>query len=255
MNPLFSDVEIHSELRYVEMHTTGEPTRIIYYGYPDLRGTLLEQRAEAKRNHDHIRRRLLFEPRGHYDMYGAVLRPNTELTESGEADLGVLFMTNDGYSTMCGHATIALGRFLLDLSEEQSAIFSRRSRIERDSVNKTAHLKIHAPCGLLHVTVPRKDSGTRSDPSRPVSLISVPSFATGIDVQVPIPGPLRWAELGDAPAVRVDFAYGGAFYCFIQAPELGFPRVLDDPDIAKMNFATKQLKAAINGDNDLRHLF
>jgi len=98
-------------IRCIEMHTTGEPTRIVYAGYPALSGTLLEQRALASEKYDHLRRRLILEPRGHRDMYGAVLRQSTELVDAGLADIGVIFMTNDGYSNMCGHATIALGRF------------------------------------------------------------------------------------------------------------------------------------------------
>jgi trans-L-3-hydroxyproline dehydratase len=94
----------------VEMHTTGEPTRIIINGYPALSGTLLQQRAEALAKHDHIRKRLMLEPAGHSDMYGAILCRRTELTDNGGAHIGVLFTHNDGYSTMCGHATIALGR-------------------------------------------------------------------------------------------------------------------------------------------------
>src|ERR1051326_2946907 len=88
----------------VEMHSTGEPTRIVVKGYPSLDGTLLQQRAQAKVQHDHVRKRLMLEPRGHADMYGAILRPETELTASGYAHIGVLFMHNEGYSTMCGHA-------------------------------------------------------------------------------------------------------------------------------------------------------
>ena len=255
MDAIFDDSSFQAQIRTVEMHTTGEPTRIVYEGYPELRGTLLEQRAQAKKDHDHIRRRLMYEPRGHYDMYGAVLRPHTELTESGDAHIGVLFMTNDGYSTMCGHATIALGRFLIDMSEQLSAMFPHRTRIRRDSNKKTALLKLHAPCGLLEVTVPTNNLGTKSDPTRPVSFKSVPSFATGFNVNIPISDAFSWPELGRRSSVTVDFSYGGAFYCMIQAKELGFPDGLKQPDITAMDLASKQLKAAINGNPELRHLF
>ena len=251
----FPESDFQSQIRTVEMHTTGEPTRIIYEGYPDLRGTLLEQRAQAKTGYDHIRRRLMYEPRGHYDMYGAVLRPFTELTESGKAQMGVLFMTNGGYSTMCGHATIALGRFLLDASEQGSTIFSKKTKLEHDPTIKTSLLYLHAPCGLLEVTVPTNAAGTASDPSRPVSFITVPSFATGINIQIPIPDAFRWPQLHDDQRVTADFSYGGAFYCMIEAAELGFPEGLASPNIPAMNFATRQLKAAINNDPELRHLF
>ncbi|KPI41900.1 Trans-L-3-hydroxyproline dehydratase [Cyphellophora attinorum] len=231
----------------MDMHTTGEPTRIVYAGYPELRGTLTEQRAQALAEHDHIRRRLMWEPRGHFDMYGAILRPDTELTASGQAHIGVLFTTNEGYSTMCGHATIALGRFLVDCKDE--SVFSRQAQLQHDTSSNTAILKLHAPCGLLEVTVPTRptsDGGFQSDPSRPVSFISVPSFATGISVNVPIPVEYQWLELFDRDYVTVDFAYGGAFYCFVTARELGFSSApLTELDISRLDVATRNLKAAI----------
>ena len=93
------------------MHTGGEPLRIVTGGYPPIPpGTILEKRAYVRDNLDHLRKLLMFEPRGHYDMYGALL---VEPDLPG-ADLAVLFMHNEGYSTMCGHAIIALGRYAVD---------------------------------------------------------------------------------------------------------------------------------------------
>jgi len=241
-------------IQTIDMHTTGEPTRIVVGGCPDLSShTLLEQRAEAQRDHDNIRKRLILEPRGHFDMYGAILRPETELTRMNEAHMGVLFLTNDGYSTMCGHATIALGRFLFDTHDRE--LFPARETIKYDSIANTAILKLHVPCGLLEVTVPTLQDGSRSDPERPVSFLSVPSFATGIQVKVAIPKDHRWPELGGRDHVITDFSYGGAFFCIIPAVELGFPAGLSDIDFDAMNRATKLLKATINANPDLRHLF
>lgn len=214
----------------VETHTTGEPTRIVISGYPALtpNTTLLAQRAEAQARHDHIRRRLLLEPRGHADMYGALLRPDTELVRDngqpgqgpGPAHMGVLFMHNEGYSTMCGHATLALGRVLIDTHDR--TIFPRRADVPWDRARAEATLVLHAPCGLVRVTVPVSADGRRSDPTRPVSFLSVPSFATGRDVVVAVPPALRWPELEERTEVRVAFAYGGAFTCLVSAEELGF---------------------------------
>jgi proline racemase len=97
------------KLTVVDMHTGGEPLRIVIGGYPPIpAGTILEKRAWVRDNLDHLRKILIFEPRGHYDMYGALMvEPNLP-----GADLAVLFMHNEGYSTMCGHATIALLRRL-----------------------------------------------------------------------------------------------------------------------------------------------
>ena len=92
-----------------DMHTGGEPVRIVTGGWPPVEGeTILAKRAFARAHHDHLRRILMFEPRGHDDMYGALLvKPSL-----AGADLAVLFMHNEGWSTMCGHATIAAAHVL-----------------------------------------------------------------------------------------------------------------------------------------------
>jgi len=91
--------------RTIDAHAAGEPLRLIVEGYPTPAGrTMSEKRSWAKRYADSIRKALMLEPRGHADMYGAVL---TEPVTAG-ADAGVLFMHNEGYSTMCGHGIIAV---------------------------------------------------------------------------------------------------------------------------------------------------
>lgn len=230
----------------IDMHTTGEPTRIIISGYPSLSGTLLEQRAEAQSQHDHIRKRLMLEPAGHADMYGAILRPDTELTRSGEAHIGVLFTHNEGYSTMCGHATIALGRLLVDTHD--SKVFARRHELKGERQSKTVTVNLHAPCGLVRITVPTNADFTRSDPSRAVSFVCVPSFATGKEVKIEIPQKDRWPELESRDSVNVGFCYGGAFTCLVTTQELGFQRTgLQHPvPHEALDEATRKLKAVVN---------
>src|SRR6266508_3841646 len=103
------------QLKTIDAHAAGEPLRLIVDGFPSPRGkTMLEKREWLRRHADHLRRALMLEPRGHADMYGAIL---TEAVSPG-SHAGVLFMHNEGYSTMCGHgiiavATIALERNLL----------------------------------------------------------------------------------------------------------------------------------------------
>lgn len=234
----------------VEMHTTGEPTRIVCSGFPKLQGTLLEQRAEARKQHDHLRRRIMLEPRGHEAMYGAVLCQETELTMTGQADIGVLFMHNHGFSTMCGHATIALGRFLVDT--HNSTIFPNRRKLRFDPVTQKTSISLHAPCGVLRISVPTKPDGRTSDASKPVSLLSMPSFATALQVQVEIPQSLRWPKLGSRTSVFADFSYGGTFYLIISAKELGFPNGLKEVSLDVTDVATKKLKEAVMGDERLR---
>lgn len=176
----------------VEMHTGGEPVRIVTAGYPEIRGrTILEKRRFARDHLDAFRRRLMFEPRGHYDMYG-VLPVEPDLPG---ADMAVLFIHNEGYSTMCGHATIALGRFALD-----------RGMIKAGPDGK-ARLNLQCPCGMVEVAVATEGA----DRGR-VSFLSVPAFAYALDRPVAVPG---------HGEVTLDIGYGGAFYAVLPAQRFG----------------------------------
>ena len=98
-------------LRTIDAHAAGEPLRLIIEGFPSPRGrTMLEKREWVKKHADHVRRALMLEPRGHADMYGAIL---TEPVSPG-SHAGVLFMHNEGYSTMCGHGIIAVTTMALE---------------------------------------------------------------------------------------------------------------------------------------------
>ncbi|HEX2891322.1 proline racemase family protein [Vineibacter terrae] len=178
-------------LRTIDMHTGGEPTRIILEGWPPLEApTLLGKRREAREKHDHLRRALMHEPRGHAEMYGALLVP----PDHPEADLAVLFMHNEGYSTMCGHATIALARWAVD-----------SGRVRRTEPETTVRLQ--CPCGLVtaHVAIRGGHAGR-------VRFESVPGFAFALDAIVPTE---TWGP------VTVDIGYGGAFYAFLDAASIG----------------------------------
>ncbi|KAJ7767145.1 proline racemase, partial [Mycena metata] len=231
-------------IKVVDMHTSGEPTRIVVNGYPHLEGnTLLEKRRCAREKHDDIRQRLMREPRGHGEMYGAILVSETELTRTGEADIGVLFCHNEGYSTMCGHATIALGRFLVDTHDLD--VFPRRDTLKYDEATGLTAIRLHAPCGVVHLSV-HSDNG-HSDATRPVSFLGVPSFVTARDLEVDIPPSEQWKRLKDAgrSRVKVDISYGGAFYALVSAAELGFPEGLrsrEHATLSEFDEATRTLK-------------
>src|SRR5262249_24154770 len=158
-------------LSTVEMHTGGEPTRIIVDGWPRFVGkTLLDKRREAKEQVDHLRRSLMPEPRGHDGMYGALLVE----PDHPDADLAVLFMHVKGYSTLCGHATIALARWAVE-----------SGRVKGPTV------RLQCPCGLVIAKVAADGS---------VRFESVPSFAYAFDRVAPT---ATWGP------VTVDLAYGG----------------------------------------------
>ncbi|KIK62925.1 hypothetical protein GYMLUDRAFT_163351 [Collybiopsis luxurians FD-317 M1] len=257
-----------SAIRSIEMHTAGEPTRIIISGYPTLEGaTLLEKRryASERPQIDGVRKRLMLEPRGHAGMYGAILVQETELTLSGEADIGVLFCHNEGYSTMCGHATIALGRFLVDTHDTE--VFPRRQslRLEKDSHETLTVLRLHAPCGTVKVYVPTTPQGT-SDATKPVRFQSVPSFVSSPKpgITVDLSSEIAWPKLlgsrrngNDSLSITVDIAYGGAFYALVSATELGFTTGLrgSDRDLKEIAEAARILRIVLNKNPKARESF
>ncbi len=197
----------------VEMHTGGEPVRIVTGGYPAPRGaTVLDKRRDAKARLDAWRRFLMAEPRGHADMYGALpVEPDLP-----GADLAVLFLHNEGYSTMCGHAVIALGRYAVD----RGLVAAR---------GPEAAMTVQCPCGPVEVRVEVPGEG-RSGRAR---FTSVPAFALarGAVVLTPTFGP-----------VTLDVGYGGAFYAVLPARDLGLD--LEASPLARLVEAAMEVKEA-----------
>jgi trans-L-3-hydroxyproline dehydratase len=175
----------------VEMHTGGEPVRIVTSGFPPIEGaTILDKRRNARDGLDHLRRLLMYEPRGHFDMYGVLpVEP-----DHPDADLAVLFTHNEGYSTMCGHATIAIGRWAVD-----SGLVAAHE--------PTTHLRLQVPAGLVDLEVDVIDGAAGA-----VRFRSVPAFVVEADTEVTV---------GEYGPIRVDVAYGGAFYAFCDAARFG----------------------------------
>ena len=173
------------QIKTIDMHTGGEPLRVIVSGFPKLKGnTVLEYRRDIKENYDYLRTALMFEPRGHADMYGCILLPPND----EEADFGILFMHNEGYSSMCGHAIIAIST----LAVKMNWITVKEGENE---------LKIDAPCGRIFSFVTVLNGEVMG-----VRFHCVPSFAVGLDRIVNVEG------IGN---VVYDLAYGGAFYAYV----------------------------------------
>lgn len=144
---------------------------------------------------------------------------------------------------MCGHATLALGRFLIDTHDLN--VFPRRNEITWDHRSLTASLNLHAPCGLLRVSVPVNQDGSASDPNRPVQFVSVPSFAPGLNIPIKISDPWPQLQGQGTPEVICDFAYGGAFYSIVHAKALGFTEHLQDIDMRELSVAAHGLQLNI----------
>ena len=195
----------------VDYHTGGEPFRIVTGGVPPLEGTTILDRRRFARDHlDRFRRLLVHEPRGHADMYGChVVPPNDD-----GADLGVVFFHNEGYSTACGHGTIALVTWALD--EGRVPMREGESRVVVD-----------VPSGRLETWATVEAGRVRS-----VRFRNVPSFV--------------WASGIEAAGRVVDVAFGGAFYATLE--ERVEPREL--PRLIELGRA---IKAAIETEHDVVH--
>jgi proline racemase len=215
----------------VEMHTGGEPVRLVVKGYPEMPGdTILGKRRHAREHLDHLRRMLIFEPRGHFDMYGVIpVQP-----DHPEADLAVLFIHNEGYSTMCGHAVIALGRWAVD-----SGLVP--------AVEPETTVNIQCPCGLVRAKVAVEQGRAGA-----VRFESVPAFAFTMD---------RSIEVAGGGQVTLDIGYGGAFYAILPAARLGLDvrrssvRDLADAASRVTEAARAQIPLAHPDGSDLAFLY
>ena len=219
-DPLVAPLQ-YAPITTTEMHTGGEPVRIVESGYPPIPGaTILDKRRYARENLDHLRKALMREPRGHFDMYGVI----PVVPDLPEADLAVLFMHNEGYSTMCGHATIALGRYAVDTGLVEAT-------------EPETKVVIQCPCGPV-VTYVQVEKGVTSS-SR---FESVGAFAFEMD---------RRVDLGAAGAVNYDVGYGGAFYAIADATQFGLS--VTESAVGDLVTAANALTAAARRDVALEH--
>jgi trans-L-3-hydroxyproline dehydratase len=175
----------------VDAHIAGEPFRVITGGFPDVPGdTILARRRYAMENLDHLRTALMWEPRGHADMYGCIVTPPI----SPKADIGVLFMHNEGYSTMCGHGIIGIAKVALEVGL-------------LPMTTPVTTIKIDTPAGLVTAQARIADGRVHN-----VAFHNVPSFVLALDEMVDVP---------DLGRVCYDIAFGGAFYAFVEAEDVG----------------------------------
>jgi proline racemase len=200
----------------IDYHTAGEPFRIVTGGVGPIPGaTILEKRRYAQGRLDRVRALLVNEPRGHADMYGCFV---TEPT-STDGDLGVLFFHNAGFSTACGHGTIALATAAL----ETGMIEAREPETE---------LVIDAPSGSLPVTVSVRDGEVQG-----VRFRNVPSFV--------------WGQGLSAAGLDVDVSYGGAFYASVRAADAGLE--VDPRDLPRLIELGREVKRALEAEHEIAH--
>ena len=205
----------------VDYHTAGEPFRIVSGGVGQIPGTtVLDKRAWAIENLDRVRRLLVYEPRGHADMYGCFV---TE-PDDARGDLGVLFFHNAGFSTACGHGTIALATWAIESGVVTAA-------------EPETRMVIDVPSGRLPVVV-------RVEDGRPVSVRfrNVPSFVHSRGLSVPT---------RSAGEIVVDVAFGGAFYASVDARALGL--AVEPGNLGRFVELGREIKDHLNAAAEISH--
>jgi proline racemase len=211
------------EVRTTDYHTAGEPFRIVTAGAPDIPGSTVRQRREYARGSeevDRVRRLLCHEPRGHADMYGCFLVP----PDDDGADLGVLFWHKDGYSTACGHGTIALGVWAVETGRVPAAD------------DGDTDVVVDVPSGRVTARVTRSGGRTQR-----VTFRNVPSYVVARRV------PVRTSR-GE---VLADVSYAGAIYASVAAGSLGLS--VTPECYAELTAIGREVKWALNDTDVAQH--
>ncbi|MEM7326644.1 MAG: proline racemase family protein [Actinomycetota bacterium] len=207
-----------------EYHTAGEPFRIVTDGAPETEGaTVLDRRSWAQEHLDEVRAFLVNEPRGHADMYGGFVTP----PDDGDGDLGVIFFHKDGFSTACGHGTIALATWAID-----------SGRIEPGE-DRSVEMVIDVPSGRLRV-VAELDERRRVNSVR---FWNVDSFVTA--QQLPVET--------DRGVLTVDVSFGGAFYGSVPLDDPALGLTPDRADLGRLIDLAGQIKARFQGHDAVTH--
>ncbi len=210
-----------TRLVVIDSHTGGEPFRVVVEGLPEIRGaTMPERRRHAEEHLDGLRKTLMWEPRGHADMYGAFPGPPLDPA----SDISVLFLHNEGFSTMCGHGIIALTKVALD-----TGMLPARG--------PETTIGIDTPAGRIVATATVADGAVGA-----VSFRNVASFAAALDETVEVP------EIG---TVRYDMAFGGAFYAYVAAADLGLR--LSAEETPRLITTGRAIKRALMAKRPITH--
>lgn len=213
------------EFKTIDSHTMGEATRIVYDGFPELPGnTMMEKKQFLEAHYDAYRRALMLEPRGHKDMFGALITAPVHK----EADLGVIFMDSGGYLNMCGHGSIGTA----SMAVETGLIKVREPETE---------VVLDVPSGIIRTKVHVKNSKAES-----VSILNVPSFL----YQENCLQPVMYAD-GKEKTIAFDIAFGGSFFALVDADRIGLELVPEN--VEKITELGMKLRSRINENISVKH--
>jgi proline racemase len=206
----------------IDAHAAGEPLRIVTAGLPPLNGaTILERRRDMRVHHDDLRRILMWEPRGHADMYGCIL--TAPVTPA--AAYGVLFMHNEGYSTMCGHGIIALTTALLETGQ-------------LPRVAPITEVGYDTPAGFILAR-----AEIDGDRVRRVTFRNVASFVHTAGLPIDL----------DGRTIAVDVVFGGAFYALVEASALDPGLAVRPERVTELITRGMAVKHAVEAAADIVH--
>ena len=218
-------MKLNKMISVIDTHTAGEAARLVTAGIPKIPGKDMVEKKQYFIEHlDDVRKSVMFEPRGHQDMFGAFLLPPTK----EEADFGLVFMDTGGYLNMCGHNTIAA----VTAAVETGMVDVEEGATEKEVVVET-------PAGLIYATAKLKDKGGKV---KEVSFKNVESFLYKRDVELDVEG---------VGHIKFDISFGGSFFCIISADQL---RLEVKPENAsKLKEAGLKIRDAINANIEIQH--
>ena len=218
-------MKLNKMISVIDTHTAGEAARLVTAGIPKIPGKdMVEKKQYFIEYLDDVRKSVMFEPRGHQDMFGAFLLPPTK----EEADFGLVFMDTGGYLNMCGHNTIAA----VTAAVETGMVDVKEGATEKEVVVET-------PAGLIYATAKLKDNGAKV---KEVSFRNVESFLYKRDVELDVEG---------VGHVKFDISFGGSFFCIISADQLGLE--VKPENASKLKEAGLKIRDAINANIEIQH--
>lgn len=218
-------MKLNKMISVIDTHTAGEAARLVTAGIPKIPGKDMVEKKQYFIEHlDDVRKSVMFEPRGHQDMFGAFLLPPTK----EEADFGLVFMDTGGYLNMCGHNTIAA----VTAAVETGMVDVKEGATEKEVVVET-------PAGLIYATAKLKDNGAKV---KEVSFRNVESFLYKRDVELDVEG---------VGHVKFDISFGGSFFCIISADQLGFE--VKPENASRLKEAGLKIRDAINANIEIQH--
>ena len=210
-----------SALQVVDAHTSGEFCRMVIGGFPEPVGnTMIEKKHWMEENYDHVRTALMFEPRGHHDMFGAfVCEPVNK-----EADFGVMFMDTGGYLNMCGHCTIGAVTVILEAGL-------------KEMVEGENEVILEAPAGIIRTKAIVKDGKVES-----VTLTNVPAFVYKENQVVNV----------DGKDIKFTISFGGSFFALVDTTQLDIGEISAETVPAYTALGMKMMEK-INKEIEIQH--